>query len=594
MGEKEATRGIENTISCFKKARSEDEQEELPNEFEKNQSHLVMESDEIIKVGSSTTSGQAHEVETVRKDLEQKDNDQEGEIMSIGKWGRQSKGGTSDTPKEERSTVNEAIDGYREKMEKNKKLNNTKEEFDEIKEMLNQEFGKNKKGDYMQKLAANKARLHVQLTAALTKSSLAKRDKEKLRRGADRAEIYSLAFSANAQWLAVSSDKGTVHVFGLRAFTMSEDHMSQPSGDEIGTGNSSGKSNSDSSTILASNPGSSLSFMKGVLPSYFSSEWSFAQFHLPEETRAIVAFGPQKNTVLVAGIDGSFYKCSFDPLRGGEMVQQEFAKFLRPDEEESSLFMTLDKVEGSRGVLSGVFRKALYVCCVKFIQVPDILFKRLSLLQEQLAFPFPFQSCLQNCFSMLWFSLHPAQGTTILVLLMIECKIQNPSAHGFGCHSISSSHFHIHQSFCYITNVHHYLENTWLKSILDCIVNLVDHLINDSDSPGSAKLNMAHPLAASIPLPTTDIPKSAYCSFSLGLLDCEELAQAGFNPPWSQKIGSLKMKSLVKQVPSLWLENLFTEEEVVGPVFSHHWVDFVVMREVRKPIFQYENLCMDT
>lgn len=37
-----------------------------------------------------------------------------------------------------------------------------------------------------------------------------------LRRGADRAEIYSLAFSTNAQWLAVSSDKGTVHVFSLK------------------------------------------------------------------------------------------------------------------------------------------------------------------------------------------------------------------------------------------------------------------------------------------------------------------------------------------------------------------------------------------
>ncbi|KAM0950577.1 hypothetical protein DsansV1_C04g0042941 [Dioscorea sansibarensis] len=33
------------------------------------------------------------------------------------------------------------------------------------------------------------------------------------------------------------------------------------------------------------NPSSSLSFMRGVLPKYFSTEWSFAQFHLPEITR---------------------------------------------------------------------------------------------------------------------------------------------------------------------------------------------------------------------------------------------------------------------------------------------------------------------
>nr|XP_033512987.1 autophagy-related protein 18a-like [Nicotiana tomentosiformis] len=36
------------------------------------------------------------------------------------------------------------------------------------------------------------------------------------RRGLDRAEIYSVSFSPTAQWLAVSSDKGTVHVFSLK------------------------------------------------------------------------------------------------------------------------------------------------------------------------------------------------------------------------------------------------------------------------------------------------------------------------------------------------------------------------------------------
>jgi hypothetical protein len=42
----------------------------------------------------------------------------------------------------------------------------------------------------------------------------------------------------------------------------------------------------------------------GVLPKYFSSEWSFAQFRIPEEARAMVAFGPQKHTVLIACANG--------------------------------------------------------------------------------------------------------------------------------------------------------------------------------------------------------------------------------------------------------------------------------------------------
>lgn len=37
-----------------------------------------------------------------------------------------------------------------------------------------------------------------------------------VRRGADRADIYSLAFSSNVKWLAASSDKGTVHVFNIK------------------------------------------------------------------------------------------------------------------------------------------------------------------------------------------------------------------------------------------------------------------------------------------------------------------------------------------------------------------------------------------
>lgn len=41
-----------------------------------------------------------------------------------------------------------------------------------------------------------------------------------------------------------------------------------------------------------------------VLPKYFSSEWSFAQFRVREETKAIVAFGTQKNTIVIVCSNG--------------------------------------------------------------------------------------------------------------------------------------------------------------------------------------------------------------------------------------------------------------------------------------------------
>ncbi|RDX86125.1 Autophagy-related protein 18a, partial [Mucuna pruriens] len=141
---------------------------------------------------------------------------------------------------------------------------------------------------------------------------------QEVRRGADRAEIYSLAFSPTAQWLAVSSDKGTVHVFNLK----------------VDSGLLGLDRSHSTSEANPANPSavSSLSFIKGVLPKYFSSEWSVAQFRLQEGLQYIVAFGHQKNTVVILGMDGSFYRCQFDSATGGEMTQLEYYNFLKPEE----------------------------------------------------------------------------------------------------------------------------------------------------------------------------------------------------------------------------------------------------------------------
>ncbi|CAI0551205.1 unnamed protein product [Linum tenue] len=143
---------------------------------------------------------------------------------------------------------------------------------------------------------------------------------QEVRRGADRAEIYSLAFSSDAHWLAVSSDKGTIHVFSLK----------------VDSGSLATLTNDRSQVVAAQNPSnglgiSSLSILKGVLPKYFSSEWSVAQFRLPEGSQYLVGFGQQKNTVIIIGLNGSFYKCEFDPAKGGEMTQLEHHNYLSAD-----------------------------------------------------------------------------------------------------------------------------------------------------------------------------------------------------------------------------------------------------------------------
>ncbi|RKP10484.1 WD40-repeat-containing domain protein, partial [Thamnocephalis sphaerospora] len=126
-----------------------------------------------------------------------------------------------------------------------------------------------------------------------------------LRRGADRAEIYSIAFSADSTRLCVSSDKGTVHVFNLDA----------------ASSGAAQRSSSEESARLA--------FMKDLLPKYFSSEWSFAHCQLPTDSRCICAFGPERNTIIVVCADGGCYKFTFDPIKGGECIRESYNRFLR-------------------------------------------------------------------------------------------------------------------------------------------------------------------------------------------------------------------------------------------------------------------------
>lgn len=156
---------------------------------------------------------------------------------------------------------------------------------------------------------------------------------QELRRGADRAEIYSICFSPTTQLLACSSDKGTVHIFGLTAegsgMPGSEHTSIAPAPQSIGAPYSgNGRSGEDEGT---ENSKSSFSFFKGFLPKYFSSEWSFAQFRVPE-TRTICAFGAEKNTIVVVGADGSFYKAVFDA--NGECQNTSYSKFIHTDEDE--------------------------------------------------------------------------------------------------------------------------------------------------------------------------------------------------------------------------------------------------------------------
>lgn len=86
-----------------------------------------------------------------------------------------------------------------------------------------------------------------------------------MRRGVDKADIYSIALSPNVQWLAVSSDKGTIHVYSLRVRVVGEDAAADSAvrTPTLLCQNSSNSLDALISPSTGANPGSSLSFMKG-------------------------------------------------------------------------------------------------------------------------------------------------------------------------------------------------------------------------------------------------------------------------------------------------------------------------------------------
>jgi WD40 repeat protein len=84
---------------------------------------------------------------------------------------------------------------------------------------------------------------------------------QEVRRGADSAKVYSISFSTN-DMMAVTSDKGTVHVYSVE------------------TDDDERKKTEENST----NTKSMFGFMKGLIE-YAGSEWSFATFKFNEDTK---------------------------------------------------------------------------------------------------------------------------------------------------------------------------------------------------------------------------------------------------------------------------------------------------------------------
>lgn len=70
-----------------------------------------------------------------------------------------------------------------------------------------------------------------------------------------------------------------------------------------------------------------------MLPKYFSSEWSLAQFRIPEDVRSFAAFGAEISVLNVVCNNGRFYKLQYDPKAGGDMKLASCVDYLAEQED---------------------------------------------------------------------------------------------------------------------------------------------------------------------------------------------------------------------------------------------------------------------
>jgi hypothetical protein len=171
-----------------------------------------------------------------------------------------------------------------------------------------------------------------------------------LRRGAESALIHCIAFNASSTFLACSSDNRTIHVFSLQP-RPGDHHTSLTLGGQTNNNNNNNNNNNDPIVANTTTAASAMakvesgigSLLKGLLGAdsfrgfpklsltYFQSEWSYAQFRVPE-MKTLCAFGSEPNTLVVVGVLGVFYKAGFD--KPGEMEKKFFARFLRDKDDD--------------------------------------------------------------------------------------------------------------------------------------------------------------------------------------------------------------------------------------------------------------------
>ena len=162
---------------------------------------------------------------------------------------------------------------------------------------------------------------------------------QELRRGAKAANIYNITFDFNNKFIACSSSSGTIHIFSIYTSIkyLKEKGLIPDKSGNGRSGNNEIDININNNRVIEEPKnqkgffGSIISVLKFGI-SYYESEWSFAQFRVPESDKEMkVNFG-QNNTIIVLTKKGHLFQASFEPGLGGECEKTNEKKSYKRNE----------------------------------------------------------------------------------------------------------------------------------------------------------------------------------------------------------------------------------------------------------------------
>ena len=159
---------------------------------------------------------------------------------------------------------------------------------------------------------------------------------QEVRRGRDKAIIYHICFNNNSVFIAATSNKGTVHVWSLKACLKklnNEVHEGKQSQNTVLS------SVEDYSEQYPENKSSVFKSLPTFLSSgFFKSEWSFARVRIDSSAKSICMF-TEDNYLMVVTQGGWYYKAKIDLVKGGdcEIEQKENLSNSKRNGQESGI-----------------------------------------------------------------------------------------------------------------------------------------------------------------------------------------------------------------------------------------------------------------